>query len=191
MPGATRVIAAVATLFAAACATSVDVTIDEGYDFSRHQTWTWGSRITRLVGAAADDDREVDALDALTARLIGRELSQRALAHDATRPDLVVAYRLDVARNLVAVNETGAESFLASHHASPSYYVQSTTRRVDVHHDATLRVTITEPSHDRVVWEGELRTQQTGDFARPLQDAVAQLFGRLPAAGGAPRPPAP
>jgi len=179
MRGAVRPLAVLAILvgvIAAGCATSVDVAFDEHRDFSRYRTWNWvpgGSRLEAPEGA--------ERVGLQAAEIVRRALRGRGLVRTRDEPDLLVAYDLVVTRKLVKVHETGAENLLASHHSSPSFYVQATEERVEPYHDITLRIVVALPQSGRpVVWQGELRTRCQGDFRPHLGDAVSQLLSRFP-----------
>jgi hypothetical protein len=176
MRGAVQLAATAVAAFCAGCATSLDVSYDETEDFSRYRTWDWlpgGRNVEALPG----EDR---ALDSLTSRLVARELRDRGLERVDDEPDFLVGYQLQVYRQLLAVNETGASSYLASHHASPSYIVQTTTSRVDVYDHAHLRFMVTDGRREKMLWRGDLSARRKGDFAHHLSDAVAELLDRLP-----------
>lgn len=177
------VIAAAAAVLAG-CATPVDVTVDDLHDFSLARTWEWASRTTHAVDLDPGDER---TLDALAARLVDAALARRGLARGTGGADLLVGYTLEVRRRLRVSNETGAVDLLASHHASPSYLVQSTQKRVEVVHDGHLLVVVTDGPSGRVVWRGAIRTAREVDFARELSAAVSELFERFPGATGASR----
>jgi hypothetical protein len=170
----------------AGCATSVDVSFDPEHDFSRYRTWAWLPG-ARSVQALPDEERP---LDALTSRLVAAELRRLGLAHVDGGADLLVGYTLRVERQLVTVNETGAHQLLASHHSSPSYLIQSTEARVDIHDRGHLQIVMTDGQREHRVWRGELWARRRGTFSRHLPDTVSRLLGRFPAAAP-PEAPAP
>jgi hypothetical protein len=177
MRGAVHLAAIAVAALVAGCATSVDVEFEDGQDFSGYRTWDWLPG-ARSVDALPGEER---ALDALTSRLVGQELQSRGLVRARDGADLLVGYTLRVRRQLVATNETGAVDLLSSHHSSPSYLVQATQQRVQVHDDGYLRIVVTDGNRERVVWRGQLWARRRGDFAHHLPDAVSRLLGRLPA----------
>jgi hypothetical protein len=159
------------------CATTtVDVEFDEQQDFSGYRTWDWLSREIRVEDFPGEEPK----LANLASRLVGRELRDRGLVRSRVRPDLLVSYALHMQRQLIAVNETGAEALLASHHASPSYLIQATQRRVDVYESGHLLVLITDGRSGRVVWRGDLRAHRRDDFGEHLPEAVSQLVALFP-----------
>jgi len=178
MRGAVHLVATAVAVLAAGCATSVDVAFDDRQDFSRYHSWDWLPG-ARSVDAVPGEER---TLDALTSRLVERELRDRGLVRVLDGADLLVGYALRVQRQLVAVNETGAENLLSSHHDSPSYRIQVTKKRIEVHDNGYLRIVVTDGRRERVVWRGELRARRRGDFAGHLPDAVSRLLGQFPAA---------
>ena len=156
MRGAVLLAATAVAALSAACATTVDVTFDDAQDFSHYRTWDWlpdGRSVDALPG-------EERGLDALTSRLIDRELRGRGLERADDEADLLVGYELRVRRYVVTANETGATTQLSSHHHSLSYLIQSTTKRIDVYDVGHLRVVVTDRRRERLVWQGELRARR-------------------------------
>jgi hypothetical protein len=176
MRGVVHVAATAVAALGAGCATSVDVTFDESQDFSQYQTWDWLPR-GRQVDALPGEERN---LDALTSQLVESELRGRGLVRGNGAPDILIGYQLSVVRRLVVVNETGATDLLASHHASPSYLVQSTRTHVELHDYGYLYVVVTNGRRDRQVWRGGLWAMRWGRFERHLPAVVAELLERFP-----------
>jgi hypothetical protein len=177
MRGVVHVAATALAALAAGCATSVDVSFDDTHDFSRYRTWDWlphGRRVDVVPG-------EEHNLDALTSQLVARELQDRGLVRESHSPDVLVSYHLGVRRRLWVSNETGATDYLASHHSSPSYLVQSSWTRVDSRDYGDLYVVMTNGERDRVVWRGRASGQGAGRFERQLDRVVSELFERFPA----------
>ncbi|MGI9590386.1 MAG: DUF4136 domain-containing protein [Myxococcota bacterium] len=162
---------------ASGCATAVDVSFDPSEDFSSFRTWDW------LPGARSVEALPEDGvtLNALTSRLVAQELQRRGLVRVSGGADLLVGYALRVERHVMAVNETGAEALLSSHHASPSYLVQASNPRIEVYDYGRLQVTMTDGARERRVWRGELWARRKGSFTRHLDGAVSRLFQELPA----------
>ncbi len=178
MRGAVLVAASLVTALAAGCATtSVDVAFDPAHDFSQYHTWDWLPR-GRNVSALPGEER---TLDALVSRLVDEELRERGLVRVRSGADLLVGYELRVRRQLVVSNETGAEDLLASHHSSPSYQVQATTRRIDIYDRGYLWVAMTDGEREGRVWRGELRTRRRGRLVHHLPELVPQLLVTFPA----------
>lgn len=174
MRGAVQV--AVLALFVAGCATSVDVAFDPGEDLSRIRTWDWlphGRNVSALPG-------EEQRLWLLTSRLVEQELEARGFVRVPCGADMLVGYDLHVRRYLLNIHETGAEGYLASHHASPSYRIQSTTKRYDVYDRGTLEVVATDGRRERRLWHGELRARRRGYLAGHLPGLVPQLLEEFP-----------
>jgi len=178
MRAAVHLAAAVVAVVAAGCTTSLDVAFDDGQDFSRYRTWDW-LPAGRSVEALPGEER---ALAALTSRLVEAQLGARGLARSRDGADLLVGYTLRVQRQVVATNETGAVDLLSSHHSSPSFLVQSTQQRLQIHDDGYLRIVLTDGEREQVLWRGELWARSRQDFAHHLPDAVSRLLARLPAA---------
>src|SRR5262245_57028582 len=156
MRGAVLFAASLVAALASGCATTtVDVAFDPAQDFSQYRTWDWlprGKNVYALPG-------EERALDRLISRLVEQELGERGLVRVRGGADLLVGYELRVRRQLVILNETGAEDLLPSHHSSPSYQVQATTRRIDVYDRGYLWVAMTDGEREGRIWRGELRTR--------------------------------
>ncbi len=163
-------------LFLAGCATSYDVRVDSTHDFSVDRSWDWGGRSTRVVDATPGDEMR---LDTLTARLVADGLARGGRIQAGGDPDLLVGFELDVARERVAVNETGAIYLLSSHTSSPSFLVQSTDQRIETYHRGSLRIDVTDRRSGLVVWRGELRTRIRGDLDDALRASIPELLARL------------
>jgi hypothetical protein len=179
--------ALVAVLVSGCATTTVDIAFDDRQDFSGYRTWGWLSRAAKVEAAPSEEP----ALDALTSRLVDRELRGRGLvlAHDGA--DLLVSYALRIQRQVVAVNETSAENLLPSLHASPSYLIQVTTTRVEVYDSGHLQIVVTDGRSGRVVWRGDLWARHRENFARHLPDHVSRLLGQFPEATPASEPSSP
>jgi hypothetical protein len=177
MRGVAYVAAAAVAALAAGCATRVDVTFDESQDFSQYRTWDFLPR-GRHVDALPGEEEEFDTL---TWYLVDRALRGRGLVRDSEAPDLLVSYQLRVVRRLVVANETGATDYLASHHSSPSYLVQSTSTRIEHHDYGSLDLVVTNGLRDRVVWRGRGLGQGPGLFEYRLDDVITALIERFPA----------
>ena len=184
MRGAVHLAATAVAALSAGCATTVDVTFDDAQDFSHYRTWDWLPR-GRNVDAVPGEEQ---GLDALTSQLIDQELTGRGLARAGDKADFLVGYELRVKRYFVTANETGATTLLASHHASPSYLVQTTKKRIDVYDVGRLWLVVTDGRRERLLWRGELWARRRGDFARHLPDAVMRLLGQLPVGNPAAEP---
>ena len=97
------------------------------------------------------------------------------------RPDFHVSYFLEVRRQLVSREETPATQSLSSLHDSPSYEVQSSERRVDVHETGHLTILVSDSGEQTVIWRGGFEGRLRGETFRQLTDAVASVFGHFPA----------
>lgn len=178
MRGAVLLAASLVSAFAAGCATtSVDVAFDPAQDFAQYRTWDWLPR-GRNVSALPGEER---TLKAAISRLVEQELEQRGLVRVRSGADLLVGYELRVRRQLVILNETGAEDLLASHHSSPSYQIQSTTRRIDVYDRGYLWVAMTDGDREGRVWRGELRARRRGRLLHHLPELIPRLLVTFPA----------
>ena len=178
MQGSARIfrLAATALALLAGCATSYDVRVDSAHDFSGDRSWDWGGRSTRVVDATPGDEIR---LDNLTARSVAGALARGGRVQVGVDPDLLVGFELDVTRERVAVNETGAIYLLSSHDSSPSFLVQSTEQRIETYHRGLLRIDVTDHRSGRVVWRGELRTRIRGDLDDTLRETIPELLARL------------
>jgi hypothetical protein len=186
MHGAVRVPAALllslAVLpFASGCASKGDVTIEERSDLTGACTWDFLSPRSRSVHAPHSD---AHALDASLARLLERGLLERGLARATDRPDLFVTYFLEVERRVVIVSETPAVEHLASLHHTPSYDIQATETRKEVHETGKLTVLVSDSADQAIAWRGTFEESFKGEVAPRLEDAVARLLERLPAPHG-------
>ena len=176
MRGVVHVAATAVLLLGAGCATDVDVSFDSEQDFSKYRTWDWLPR-GRSVSALPGEEAQ---LDALTAKLVARELGIRGLEQASHAPDLLVAYQLHVVRRVLVANETGATDYLASHHSSPSYLVQSSQTRVQIRDYGDLYVVMTNGERDAVIWRGRAWDGVQGTFDEHLAGVVAALLDHFP-----------
>jgi hypothetical protein len=176
MRGVACVAAIALAAFAAGCATRVDVSFDASQDFAQYRTWDWLPR-GRMVDAVPGEEAQ---LGALTSMLVDKELRDRGLVRRSDSPDLLVAYQLRVVRRVFVANETGATDYLASHHSSPSYLVQSTRTRLEIRDYGDLYVVMTNGERDAVIWRGRAWDGVSGGFDRHLANVVAQLLDRFP-----------
>jgi hypothetical protein len=176
MRGVVHVAATAVLLLGAGCATGVDVSFDTEQDFSRYRTWDWLPRGRSVDALPGEEVR----LSALTTKLVARELGVRGLEQASHAPDLLVAYQLRIVRRVLIANETGATDYLASHHSSPSYLVQSSRTRVEIRDYGDLYVVMTNGDRDAVVWRGRAWDGVSGTFDEHLARVVAELLDRFP-----------
>jgi len=164
-------------VFAAACATTVNVEVDEQKDFSQYQTWDWMPQTTPRVTAPPDI---APALDMRLRRLIESSLEGRGMRRTEPPADFYVTYHLAVQRKVESFERPVAPYFLSSYSNSTSYWVEgseSAERRID---DIRLAIATTEGG-GHMTWQAvlEQRVESPGEI--PLESAVAELFGSFPA----------
>lgn len=186
MVGAVRFAAAILASLGAACASPVQVHIDQRRDFSGYCTWNFLSLWAGNVDAPLSDARD---LNATLTRLVERDLLERGFVRVQGRPDFYVTLRLEVRRQYVITTETPAVQHLPSLHRETSYDIQVTQRRVEAYEIGNLAILVSDPDEEGVVWRGGFEGRFRGAIEPHLKDAVSSLLERLPsraAASGAP-----
>jgi hypothetical protein len=184
MQGAVHFAAVLLAAFGLACASRVDVRIDQRKDLAGLRTWNFLTSRSGNV-RAPDGDRLV--LDAALTRLVERCLESRGFERVTQRPDFYVSYFLEVQRQVVVTAETPAMESLFSMNDSPSYEIQTTRRRVEIHEQGRLTIFVTDSDAQAVVWRGGFEGRYLGALSPHLASAVANLLGQLSepvAAGG-------
>ncbi len=184
MHGAVHFAAVTLAAFGLACASRVDVRIDQRKDLAGFRTWNFLTSHSANV-RAPDGDRLV--LDAALTRLVERCLEERGFERVTERPDFYVSYFLEVWRQVVVTAETPAMESLFSMNDSASYEIQTTRRRVEIHEQGRLTIFFTDSDAQAVAWRGGFEGRFLGALSPHLPSAVANLLGQLPepvAAGG-------
>ena len=181
MRGRARFGAAIlAAAIGAACAPGMNLRIDQQGDLAGYRTWSFLPLRGGSVRASASDAR---ALDATLTRLVERCLQERGFAQVNDRPDFYVSYVLEVRRQRVVVMETPASDYLYSMNDSPSYEVQATKHRVEIHEMGSLTIFVTDPDERAVLWRGGFAGEFRGAISPYLRSAVPDLLALLPASG--------
>jgi hypothetical protein len=176
------------SLLGVACATSLEISVDESQDFSRYRTWDWLPGAARTIDAPTPHS---GGLDRDLARLVERELERRGFERVRREADLRVGAGLKVRSEVVKVFETGAVEQVSSHHESPSYEVQATVERRETHQRSRLAVVAIDARRGKVVWRGTLEERLRGPVSPELKRMVAELLDHFPPAGRANESPPP
>ena len=183
---AVAIVAGLSLSLAVGCANVPEISFDARDDFSHYRTWDWLPGTARIIDAPTEN---LVGLDRDLARIVELELERQGLERVRGGADLRVGAVLNVRREVKTVFETGAIEFLPSHHASPSFQVQSTVQRDEVQERFRLVVFATDPRLGRVVWTGALEDRSRERFASYLERTVASILGQFPPAGrGSPSP---
>jgi hypothetical protein len=182
MLGAVHFGAAILASFGVACASTVDVQIDQRKDFAGYCTWNFLSLGSGNVRGPISDTRQFDAK---LGRLVERGLLGRGFARATDRPDFYVTYALAVRRQLVIVSETPAMEYLPSLHHTGSWEIQATERRAETYETGHLRIFVSDPHDQRVVWRGKFEGRFRDAISNHLEGAVSSLLERLPAPAAA------
>lgn len=175
--GSMRLAAIALAGFALACATRVDVTFDEGRDFSPYRTWNW------LPGAASQVDAPLGdglALEARLVRLVEGALEARGFERSAQQADLLVSVYLGIQRELVLASETGAVESVQSLHSTPSYEIQVTRQELHSYERGYILVAVSDAVQRRPIWRGEFQGRFRGNFWPHLDEAVSILLQQFP-----------
>lgn len=182
MPGAIRFAAIVSATFGLACASLVDVNVEQSRDLAGCRTWNFLTLPSGNVRAGRGEARE---LDVALSGLLENGLRTRGFARVSARPDVFVSYLLQVRRQIVLVSETPAVEQLSSMNSSPSYEIQATEHRVESYEIGNLTVLVSDPDERAVIWRGEYAGRYRGKLAPHLEDAVASLLERFDASAEA------
>jgi hypothetical protein len=176
--------AALLASFSLACAaTTVDVKIDQRKDLAGFCTWNF---LPLESGNVRGPYTRTRPISNWMERLLERGLLDRGFSRVTGRPDFYVTYLLDVRRQLVIIEETPAMQHVASLDQSPSYDVQATVRRSELHETGMLTLFVSDPDEQAVVWRGGYEGRFRGQVLPHLEEAVTSLLDRLaaPAAAG-------
>ena len=163
--------------FGVACASRVDVRIDQRKDFAGLRTWDF---LTSRSGNVRAPDGDRILLNAAVTRLVERCLEARGFERVTEQPDFYVSYFLEVWRQVVVTAETPAMESLFSMNDSASYEIQTTRRRVEIHEQGRLTIFVTDSGAQAVVWRGGFEGRFLGALSPHLPSAVANLLGQLP-----------
>jgi len=164
------------------CASSPTISFDANGAWSRFRTWDWAPSAAQSAEAPNPDIVE---LNHDIARLVAHALADRGFEWDHRAPDLLVDVRLSVQRERVIVIETGAIDQLSSLHSSPSYQVQTTTKRVETYERSRLVVIATDTRRGLTVWKGALEERFRDQAAPHSESMIETLLERFPPAGDA------
>ena len=177
MSGAARLGAAILASFGVACASPVDVRVEQRKDLAGFCTWNFLALWDGSVRAPLNDAR---ALDSTVMRHIEKNLLERGFVRVMGRPDFYVTFRLEVTRQFVITTETPAVEHLPSLHRETSYDIQVTERRVEAFEIGDLAILVSDPDEEGVVWRGDLEGRYRGEIAPHLGEAVAKILARFP-----------
>ena len=119
-------------------------------------------------------------------------MRERGFRRSARDPDLLVAYRLHVVREVFVSFEPSAEQSLWGLSLKGSVHVQPNERRERIYDRGRLRLEVMTADDARVVWAGSFAQRARGHFEAQLEQAVSQVLARFPKASDSPpRPGAP
>lgn len=168
-----------AALLVTACATTrVSSHVERGLDFTRYRTFDWGP-----ADALPTGDPRVDTDPLFQDRVQGaieRAMAARGFARAATSevPDLRIHYHASIDRR-IDVSQADDRIGLAGGDRGPG---------IVEYESGTLVVDVVETRSNRVIWRGWAQDSVAGVFGdkddrgRRIDDDVARMFRRLPAA---------
>jgi hypothetical protein len=185
--GAVHFVALILASFGVACASTVDVEIEQRADLAGYCTWNFLTLPDGNVHAPLNDSYEIDVT---LNRLVESGLLERGFVRVMDRPDFFVSYFLDVRRQLAVVTETPAMESLPSLDHTPSYEIQVTNSRIERYEIGQLTILVSDPFAQTVVWRGGFAGRFRGALFPHLGDAVASLLTRLPEPASTDRPDA-
>lgn len=182
----------------AACVTaprlSLHTEVDSSVDFSQYQTFGFASPL------GTDRDGYQTIVSQHLAAAAQQQLEARGLRFDAKAPQLLVNFNGRLNDKLrvttTSVPEMGM-SFRRDYYGYryglyspwPSYRDETV---VMPYQEGTLNVDLADAGHKRLVWEavvsGRVTAQTLSKLQPTLEAAVAEAFGKLPAALGKPAP---
>ena len=181
MKGTVQLIALSLACLATACTTTVDVDFEDHRTLSRYSTWDWRPDATPSIEANPEEKPVLQAqLDRLIDQALRRRGFQRA-RHDA---DIFLTYHLAHRLRVEVVNVPMAAQFVASLHASPSYWIEGSTQEQRIYRDVRLAIVVTQ-ADGRTLWQASLerRAKQSSEIL--LEDIVGSLIEQFP--GGRPQ----
>lgn len=165
-----------ASLLLLACVTNGSSVVGTWSDLSGYRTWDWQPEHGARVEA---DQRDPGALDARLAGLVAGAIGRRGFERHAGRAELWVAYHLELRSHVGYVDEPRAPAFLASHHASASYWVAGWDRK-QVRFETLHLVLGVVDGRGRDLWRASVvRRVEDGD-AIDLDEAVEALLEHFP-----------
>ena len=180
MAGAVHFGAAILASFCVACATTVDVNVDQRKDLAGFCTWNFLPLWAGNVRAPLGNEK---ALNARLTRLLEKGLAERGFTRVTGRPDFYVTFYLNVKRQYVIVSETGAMQTLNGLHSTrtgaESYEIQTTQNRVEVWEIGNLTLLVSDPDEKAVAWRGEFEGRYRRPIRPNLDEAVSTLLGRF------------
>lgn len=162
-----------------ACATRVDVTVDESEDFARLRTWNWLPAGPAPEMGVDAPHRDPSQLQAHLGRLIEAQLRVQGFER-AERADFFVIYHLLLAPRKVVVRVPRAPYLLSSMSHAPSYWIETNDEEIRLFEDFRLVIGLMTGS-SRVLWRGVLQRKVDDGEDLSLDEAVTLLLERLPA----------
>lgn len=160
-----------------ACATRVDVSVEERADLSQLRTWNWlPPGAAPKLGVDAPH-RSTGLLHKSLGRLVEKELRSHGFER-AKNADFFVIYQLVLEQRKVVVYVPRAPYLLLSMSYSPSYWIEAFDQEIRVREDLRLVIgLVSEPG--QILWRGVLERKVAEGDALRLDEAVAQLLERL------------
>jgi hypothetical protein len=161
---------------AAGCVSPVEVAFHAPQPVLAQQTWSWAHDPGIRVSAPTD---EAAALEAALRASIADQLARRGFRRTPAGGDLVVGYRLFVARNRVVEYRARAPYLLSSHSHTPSFVIEGSVPVERIRREIHLDIRASDRA-GAILWRGELRQRADETFAASLREAADRLLARFP-----------
>jgi len=167
----------------AGCATDVRVDVDPREDFSGFRTWDWLRPGWPLIPSESGVDR---GLEALLRIAVERGLRERGFERTTIgRPDFLVAYHVELERELVRRIETPAMQTLSSPHREGGFEVTASLRTLQAYETGTIVLVVVDAVEQQRVWRGVGVRRVRESFRTRAGEVVAEILEHFPAAAGA------
>jgi hypothetical protein len=165
------------------CATEIQVSLDRREDFSHYRTWDWMQPRAEPAAATSGLDR---GLELLVRGAIVRGLRDRGYARTTVgRPDILVAYDLTLARELVRRLETPAMQTLSNPHREGGFEVTASRFVFEHYETGTFVLAVLDGGNLRGVWHATAIRRVRDSFLPRVEEVVSEVFERFPPAAEA------
>lgn len=159
-----------------ACASPIEVMLDPAADPERWQSWDWLSDTGLLVQTP---ESERPGAERRLSHAIRAGFAERGYERNRGRPDLRVGVVLTARPVLRLRSQMGAVESITAYH-NGSFEVQASEKRLDRLYVYRLEIYVSEQRTGRLVWQGRLADQTSGNELSALKEGVAKLLTEFP-----------